>query len=186
MANVTNNLLLKGMSGRAGNKIYRTIKNKTFSGKIPDMSGITPSKKQKQKRSLFASAVKFARSVMNDPAESARYKTPDGSVYHAAIKEYMGLFSPASLRRLSLTPGLKNGLKGLSLTDPQFRAIAFIIKYQVISNGFYQKINGVSKATATRHLHELARYRIIQSNKGRGAGAHYIMGSLLKKIGSQE
>jgi|SRR5450631_2758407 len=186
MGNVTNNLLLKGMSGRAGNKIYWTIKDKTFSGKVPDMSGITPSKKQKQKRNLFASAVKFARSVMKDPVESARYKTPDGSVYHAAIKEYMGLFSPAQLTKLTLKPRLKAGLQGLSLTGPQLRAIAFIIKYQVLTNSFYQKMNGVSKATATRHLQELTNHRIIQSNKGRGAGAHYIMGSFLKEIGSSD
>lgn len=186
MANVTNNLLLKGMSGRAGNEIYRTIKDKTFSGKVPDMSGIPTSKKQKQKRNLFASAVKFARSVMKNPAESAKYKTANGSVYHAAIKEYMALFSPASLRNLSLTARLKAGLQGLSLNDPQRRAIAFMINHQVLTNGFYQKMNGVSKATATRHLQELTNHRIIQSNKGRGAGAHYIMGSFLKKIGSSD
>lgn len=186
MAKVTDNLLLKGMSGPIGGKLFRTIKGKTFYGKIPDMSGIIASKKQTRKREIFAAAVKFAQSVMKDPVESKRYQNRDGSVYHAAIKEYMAMFSPAGLKMLSLSPRLEAGLQGLSLSDPQLRAIAFIIRYQVLTNGFYQKMNGLSKPTATRHLRELTSHRIIQSNKGRGAGAYYIMGSFLKKMGSSK
>src|SRR5664279_842886 len=161
MAKVTDNLILKGMSGPIGGKLFRTFKNKTFYGKIPDMSGVIASKKQTQKRAIFAAAVKFAQAVMNDPAESARFENRGGSVYHAAIKEYMAMFSPAGLRKLSLSPQLEAGLQGLSLNDPQLRAIAFIIRYQVLTNGFYQKINGLSKPTATRHLRELTSHRII-------------------------
>jgi len=184
MAKVTDNLILKGMSGPIGGKLFRTFKGKTFYGKIPDMSGIVASKKQEHKRNIFAAAVKFAQSVMNDPAESARFENRGGSVYHAAIKEYMAMFSQAGLKKLSLSPRLEAGLQGISLSDPQLLSIAFIIRYQVLTNGFYQKMNGLSKATATRHLRELTGHRIIQSNKGRGAGAYYIMGSILKKIGS--
>ena len=185
MADVTKNILLKGMRGRAGNKIFRTIKNKTFSGKIPDMSGILPSKKQMQKRTLFAAAVKYAQSVISDPAQREKFKGGDSSAYHAAIRVYLAMFSPAALEKLSLPPGIKTALKSITLTEPQLRAIAFIYKHKKLTNGYYQKINGVSKPTATRHLQELAGHRIIQFNNGRGAGAHYIIGSFLKKIGSR-
>jgi hypothetical protein len=38
----------------------------------------------------------------------------------------------------------------------------------------------VFKATATRHLQDLVAHRILKSNKGKGAGAHYIIGSRMK------
>lgn len=181
MGEVTKNLLLKGMSGRTGNKIYRTIKDKTFSGKIPDMSGIEPSNKQKRKRILFAAAVKYARSVISNPAEIEKFKGGLTSAYHAAIQQYLAIFSSAALDKLSLPPAIKTAIKDTVLTNQQLRAVAFMYKYKKLTNGDYQKINGVSKASATRHLHELAAYRIIKFNNGRGAGAYYIMGSLLKK-----
>lgn len=186
MGNVTNNLILKGMSGRIGNKLYRTIKNKTFSGKIPDMSGIIPSTKQKQKRNLFAAAVRYARSVISNPAVNERHKGGLESAYHAAIRQYMDKFSPAALEKLSLPPGFKTALKDFDLTDQQVLAIAFIYKHKKLTNGDYQKINSVSKPTATRHLQELASRRVIEFNNGRGAGAFYIIGSFLKKIGSRK
>ncbi len=179
MARVKSNVLLQGMGGGIGKAILlRTFKKATFSGKYPDMSGVIPSKNQTKGRERFAEAVKFAQSVMKDPVKSAEYETRgDGSVYNAAIKEYMTRMHPDIKVLLSLSPAQKDSLEALALTEPQRRAVAYISIHKKITNGIYQEMNGVSKPTATRHLGELARLGIIQSNKGKGAGAHYIIGS---------
>jgi hypothetical protein len=179
MARVKSNPLLQGMAGGIGKAILlRTFKKGTFSGKYPDMSGVVPSKNQTKGRERFAEAVKFAQSVMKDPVKSAEYKTRGGgSVYNAAVKEYMTRTNPDMRVLLSLTPTQKVALEALSLTEPLRRAIAYISVHKKITNGIYQEMNEVSKPTGTRHLGELARLGIIQSNKGKGAGAHYIIGS---------
>lgn len=181
MARVKDNLLIKGTGGAIGKEIvYRTIKNKTFSGKYPDMSGIIPSKKQTKGRERFAEAVKFAKSVMKDPEKIAEYKSRPGfSVYHAAIQEYLSWSGRDKPIPLSLPESQKTALQSLSLTERQFRAVAYLNEHKKITNNIYRKLNQVSKATATRHLHELADKGVMQSNGGKGAGAHYIMGSVL-------
>jgi hypothetical protein len=53
-ARVKDNLPVKGTSIRIGRGVfYRTRKNKTFSGKYPDMTGIIPSKNQARGRRRF-------------------------------------------------------------------------------------------------------------------------------------
>jgi predicted HTH transcriptional regulator len=179
MGRVKNNVLVKGTAGAIGKEIvYRTIKNKTFNGKFPDMSGVIPSKNQTNRRERFAEAVKFAKSVIKDPAKSAKYKTKRGqTVYHAAIQEYMSRLSPGKFAKLSIPATVKAALQELSSTEAQFRAAAYILEHNRLTNNIYQKMNNVSKATATRHLRELAGLGIIKINGGRGAGAHYAMGS---------
>ena len=181
MAKVTDNLLLKGMSGPIGGRLLRTFKNKTFSGKIPDMSGITPSKKQVQKRKLFAAAVKFAQSVLKESGQNRKDNAKAGSIYHAAIKDFLAFFKSDDPSGLSLPKTVKSSLRSFQLNENELLAIAFIKKYKKLTNQIYQGLTGVSKATATRHLQELVRFRIIQSNKGRAAGAYYIIGSFFKK-----
>jgi len=142
------------------------------------MSGVVPSKNQTKGRGRFAKAVKFAQSVMKDPVKYAEYKVRGGSsVYNAAIKEYMTRMNPDMRVLLSLPPTQKVALEALSLTELLRRAVAYISVHKKITNGMYQEMNGVSKPTATRHLGELARLGILQSNKGKGPGAHYLIGS---------
>ncbi len=181
MARVSDNLLLKGYRGIVGDQLIRTFKNNTFSGKIPDMSGIKPSKKQIQKRNHFAAAVKYAQTVLKDAGQNKKDNARTGSLYHAAIKDFLAFFKSDGPSGLSLPKTVTTSLQTFSLNEHQLLAIAFIRKHKKLTNRIYQGLNGVSKATATRHLQELFKYRIIQSNKGRGAGASYTIGSFLKK-----
>jgi hypothetical protein len=185
MARVTNPLL-KGTSGSIGkNLVYRNLKNGTFSSKHPDMSGVTSSKNQTKGRKRFGEAVAYAKAVMKDPEKQAKIKNRKGSsVYHAALKEYLDRFSPDRILRFSLPPKAKAKLEALSLNKPQLLAVVYVSQYKKLSNSDYRNMNDVSKPTATRHLRGLADLHIIESNKGKGAGAHYIMGSWWKEIGS--
>jgi len=176
-------VMTKGTSGTIGKEIvFRTTKTKTFSAKYPDMSNIIPSKNQTKGRKRFAAAVAFAKGVLKSPVKASGYKVGKAvSVYHAAIKDYLASFNLDNQTGLLLPVSLEAGLKELSLNEFQLRAIAYIVEYEQLTNGIYQKMNGVSKATATRHLAELVSLKIIQSNKGKGAGAHYGIGSRFKK-----
>ena len=185
MAKAKDNVLTKGMKGSIGKQlVYKTTKNGTFACKYPDMSGVIPSKNQTKGRDRFAEAVKFAQSVMKDPEKSARYsKGNNYSVYHAAIKDYMSLFDSEKGVLPELPEAVQTDLLALSLSDSQLRAVKYMIQNKKLTNNIYQKMNDVSKATATRHLQELAGLDIIQSNNGRGAGAFYILGSRWKDNG---
>ena len=174
-----NNLLLQGTSGSIGKAlVVKTTKTGTFSAKHPDMSAVIPSKNQTKGRQRFAEAVKFAKSVMNDPEKKAKYNVKRGStLYHTVIKEYLSCFNPDKPVRLSLPEPVITSLQALSLTESQLRAVVYINEYKKLTNSDYRKMNDVSKPTATRHLGELAALNLIQSNGGKGAGACYIIGS---------
>ncbi len=167
------------MKGAIGKElVYRTTKNGTFVSKYPDMTGVIPSKNQTKGRARFAEAVKYAQDAMKNPEKSAKYKKGNNhSVYHAAIKDYMSLYVSKKGGMPELPEAIQTDLMSLSLSDSQLRAVKYIVQNKKLTNSIYQKMNDVSKATATRHLQELASFDIIQSNSGRGAGAYYIIGS---------
>ncbi|HMH31744.1 MAG TPA: hypothetical protein VK543_01880 [Puia sp.] len=183
MARVKNNILLTGTTGAIGKDIvYRTFQNNTFSGKFPDMSNVIASKNQTKSRKHFAEAVAYAKSVVKNKERSGKNKTGKGNaLYLAAIKEWLARFKPVKRAKLSIPTAVRSALQKLSLTESQLRAVAYVCQYQQLSNGHYQKINAVSKATATRHLQELAGLGILKFNGVKGAGARYIMGSRIAK-----
>jgi len=175
----TDNILTKGMKGTIGKEVvFRTFKQGTFSGKFPDMSRIIPSKNQTKARERFAKAVAYAQFVMKNLKGSRSYKASKGkSLYHAAIKDYMSRFDAGKPVKDALPEEVQDALKLFSLSEAQLRAIAYIDDHKKLTNRNYQEMNSVSKATATRHLQELAAQGIIVSNNGKGAGAHYTTGS---------
>jgi hypothetical protein len=179
MASTGNNSVTRGLSGAIGKElVFRTIKGKTYACKNPDMSNVIPSKNQTKKRKKFAEAVKFARSIMNDPEKAAAYeKKPGQRLYHAAIMDYMRRPESEREENPSISEATKKVLAKYSLNEAQIRAVIYIGEHARISNRIYQSMNSVSKPTATRHLQELARLQIIKSNDGKGAGAFYIIGS---------
>jgi hypothetical protein len=182
MAKANDSILTRGWRGAIGKEVvYRTFKTGTFSGKYPDMSKVIPSKNQTKRRSIFADAVAFAKTAMKDPKRIAKFKSSKSqSPYHAAIKEYMSLFGQTRSGKLELPVDLKRSLQKLQLTEPQQKAALFVYRYKKLNNRIYQKLNDASKATATRHLLELVKLDIIQSNNGKGAGAYYGLGSWWK------
>jgi hypothetical protein len=87
----TNSILHDNLKGAIGKQIvFRVRGGKTFASKYPDMSRVKPSPKQRAEKSKFAEAVKYAQSIINDPAKKAAYKVKKGkTVYHTAIKDYL-------------------------------------------------------------------------------------------------
>ena len=64
-------------------------------------------------------------------------------------------------------------LKEKGLNDRQIKAIDFLKKKGRITNKDYQKINNVSRETATRDLKNLVNLKIVNALGTKGAGAYY-------------
>lgn len=81
------------LSGQIGKQlVFKNYDGKTVVTRHPDMRGINPSERQKERRNIFKEAVEYAKSVCRDPGLKEIYaiKVAKGqSVYHFAIKEYM-------------------------------------------------------------------------------------------------
>ncbi len=70
----------------------------------------------------------------------------------------------------------KEYLENLKLNERQIKAVLYVKNKGKIANKEYQKINNVSKATATRDLIELVEKYIILKKKGKvGAGTIYVL-----------
>jgi hypothetical protein len=93
MAYSKESVILHKMRGQIGKQIVvKQYGNKTVITAYPDMSGIKPSRLQKQKRKKFAAAIEYARSIIYDPVRKAAYakKLKRGArVYNSAIREYL-------------------------------------------------------------------------------------------------
>ena len=72
-------------------------------------------------------------------------------------------------------------LIGLGLNKRQIKAIEFLKENIKITNSEYQKLNSVSKATATRDLTELLeKYKLIEKKGETGIGTYYELKGLIK------
>lgn len=93
MAYSERSLLFRHVRGQIGKQIViKQYGKKTVITAYPNMSGIKPSKLQKQKRSKFSDAVAYAQSIIRDPLLKAAYtkKLKKGQrVYNAAIREFL-------------------------------------------------------------------------------------------------
>jgi len=93
MAHSDSSILLHGLRGAIGKQIVvKQYGKKTVVTAYPDMSGLKPSKLQKDKRKKFAAAIEYAQSIINDPVKKTAYskKLKRGErVYNAAIKEFL-------------------------------------------------------------------------------------------------
>jgi hypothetical protein len=93
MARASSNLILKGFSGKLGELVVKQYANKIVITRKPDMSGVKKTELQKLRQSKFRQAVAYAQSIIRDPKKKVNYakKLKKGqSVYHAAIKEFLG------------------------------------------------------------------------------------------------
>lgn len=77
---------------RIGDIVIKQYGDKTVVSKYPDMSNIIPSSAQKQKRSRFAEAVAYAKTINNSPVlklDFLKRSGPVKSVYQSALKEFL-------------------------------------------------------------------------------------------------
>jgi ATP-dependent DNA helicase RecG len=64
-------------------------------------------------------------------------------------------------------------LKSLNLNDRQVKAVLYVKEKRQISNRDYQKLNNVSKATASRDLSELEEKKLLHNKGTKGSSAVY-------------
>ena len=82
----------KKKNSKIGDIVIKQYGDKTVVSKYPDMSNIIPSDSQKQKRSRFAEAVAYAKTINNSPIlRNDLLKRVGGvrSVYQYALKEFL-------------------------------------------------------------------------------------------------
>ena len=91
MAEVKENYVVKGISGKVGNMmVYKIINGKTFMTKYPDRSKVNYNKEQIEFRKIFAKAAKFASEIVSDPSKKSTYpRQGRKSIYHCALSDYM-------------------------------------------------------------------------------------------------
>lgn len=85
--------LSSNFSGAVGKAVViKQYATKTVITAYPNMSAVTPSASQQNRRSIFAEAVSYACSVKNDPVLKTAFEAnipKDVSVYRAALSEYL-------------------------------------------------------------------------------------------------
>ena len=174
-----NNDMVEGSRGKVGKDlVYKTRNKKTFLSKKPDMSNIIATKEQTKNRNFFAEAVQFARELKKDPVRSAAFKLRKGeTLYLAAIKEYMRMHGDKKVAKNFDSKFWFDRLTKAGLSKRQVNSALFIMNTGKITNEDCQKMNNISKPTATRDLALLTGKKIIEFNGVRGAGAFYILGS---------
>jgi hypothetical protein len=82
----------KKINSKLGDIVIKQYGDKTVVSKYPDMSNIVPSSSQKQKRSKFADAVAYAKTISTNPIfknDFIKRKGAVKSVYQSALKEYL-------------------------------------------------------------------------------------------------
>ncbi|MEQ1553269.1 MAG: hypothetical protein ABL929_03765 [Ferruginibacter sp.] len=82
----------KSNTSKMGDIVIKQYGDKTVVSKYPDMSNIVPSQSQVQKRSRFAQAVAYAKTINNSPIFRADFLKRKGkvkSVYQSALKEFL-------------------------------------------------------------------------------------------------
>lgn len=89
---ISNSPFLKNFKGNLQKTIVVKQAHKTIVTAYPDMSRVKYNEAQKSKQELFAKAVAYARSIINDPVKKAVYsnRLPKGKrLYNAAVQEYL-------------------------------------------------------------------------------------------------
>ena len=179
MAKVKNNYVVQGLTGKIGKLVFKTNRRGlTYTCLPPDRRNVISTKGQKKLRNNFAKAVAYAKSVVQDPVKAENYQSgKNKSLYITAMKDYLNqhktVLKKAGRLIISSDYILKNRLNNRQVT-----ALRFIQKRGRISNSDYQRLNHVSKPTATRDLQDLVKKAILNPSGIRGAGAFYeLMGS---------
>jgi hypothetical protein len=81
------------VNSKIGDIVIKQYGDKTVVSKYPDMSNIIPSTSQKQKRSRFADAVAYAKTINSSSVFRNDFIRRNGnvkSVYQSALKEFLG------------------------------------------------------------------------------------------------
>ena len=69
----------------------------------------------------------------------------------------------------------EENLSRLGLNERQVKAVIYVKEKEAITNGEYQKINGIGKTFATKELQNLVEKNILKNAGLKGRGSKYIM-----------
>jgi len=93
MARSKTNLITKDYHGKVGKQFVIKQRGNTSSlTRYPDRSNVKLSQAQKKSCNRFAQAVKYAQSVIRDPALKAKYESKadkEVSAYNLAIRDFL-------------------------------------------------------------------------------------------------
>src|SRR5437016_1233924 len=94
MANVNENLLVRGARGNVGKQfVYKKHGNNTNIARMPSINkDAVPTEKQAQKRDLFSEAAIYAKGVVASADLKKEYEkklTPGKSAYNLAVRDYL-------------------------------------------------------------------------------------------------
>lgn len=87
-------MLIKGLTGKYGNLVFRQVKGRTVIAKAPSAYP-PPTEIQKSRQSLFRNTTAYARQLLADPVVKEAYQAkakPRQSAFNVAIAEYMRQF----------------------------------------------------------------------------------------------
>lgn len=186
MARSNGNIIMHKTKGAIGKQIvFKEVNGKTITAKYPDMSNVIYVEEQIKYRNLFSKAVKFAQGVLKDKDQTAIYqkkirnaKGKHGtSIFHLAIKEFMKAHSQR-IPKHTVKNSLQNYIQAYNLSDRQIKGVEHLIKHGSLTNAIYQRLNTVSKPTATRDLQQLVQQGVVSSPATKGAGAVYSLKDL--------
>ena len=174
------NVLTQFYSGKFGTDFVMKVRNgDSLLTKYPDRSGVELSGLQQEQNRLFSDAVAYAKDLISDEErrEELKQKLKKNKMhahrapYHAAIQQYMKDNAPAA-RKETIQQTLETYLQTFGLTDRQFEGLRHLVSGNNLTNALYQRLNKVSKATATRDLQEMVCSGVLKLT-GKGAGAKY-------------
>jgi hypothetical protein len=106
MAQVKDNILTKGLSGRVGRSIvFKNYGSKTVVSAYPDMSNVEPSAKQKKENSRFRKAMAYAKIQMADPVARAAYKKKATGLQKAHNVAIADFYHPPEIGHVDVSIG---------------------------------------------------------------------------------
>ena len=97
MATIRNCVIVSKISGTLYGMVFKQYRKGAVISKIPDMSNVQPSEKQKAGNKHFAEAVAVVRNALRDPEKKkelterfkAKARSSRSSIYHVALSTYL-------------------------------------------------------------------------------------------------
>ena len=103
MAEAKDNIVTHGLRGKLGDLIvFKRYGDRTIVSKIPDMSRVKKSGKQKAENNKFREAALYARSQMADPAAKAEYSAKIKGMQRAYNLAIADFYSPPEIKKVDV------------------------------------------------------------------------------------
>lgn len=109
MAEAKDNIVTHGLRGKLGDLIvFKRYGDRTIVSKIPDMSRVKKSAKQKVENNKFREAALYARSQMADPVAKAEYTAKIKGMQRAYNLAIADFYNPPEIRKVDITNFFQN------------------------------------------------------------------------------